>query len=136
MSVATLTIALAAACSDGTARVSVVASDAGRDEGDAGADSAREVAAEADAGSCALPASFGSKQCNECIATTCCAQLGACAADPTCRALRDCKLPCLDVPDARACANTCAAEYPDDAGLWHDIEMCWTFSDPCTFHCL
>ncbi len=135
-SVSAATLAFAAACSDGTARVPVAASDGGVDESDAGAPPAHEVDSAADAGRCALPASFGSKQCNECVATSCCAQLGACAADPVCRALRDCKLPCLDAPDASGCAKTCASTYPDDAGLWYDIETCWTFSDPCTFHCL
>ncbi len=131
---AVVVTALAGACSDAKERPPAAPRDAGVDVStevvvlDAG-----DVA---DAGArCALPASFGSTKCNECVATHCCAPLAACAADAACRALRDCNLPCLDAPDAPACSRECRAKYPDDGRLWYDIETCWTFSDPCTFHC-
>lgn len=128
---AVLVAALAAACSDAKDRPPAPPRDAGVDVSEVPIE-----AGDADAGArCALPGSFGSTKCNECMATSCCAPLAACAADTGCRALRDCNLPCLDVPDAPACSRDCRAKFPDDERLWYDIETCWTFSEPCTFHC-
>jgi hypothetical protein len=130
--VAALVIALAAACSNATTSTPVASAD---DGSDAGSDSTSPMDAAPESGACVLPGSFGSPKCNECVATHCCAPLAACEADPECRALRDCNLPCLDVPDAGGCAGACIAKHPDTKKLWYDIETCWSFSDPCGFDC-
>lgn len=128
-SVAALVLALAAACSDATTRAPAPSPDAGAEAAPPSSD------AGADGAACALPGSFGSAKCNECVATSCCKQLAACEADRGCRALRTCILPCLDAPDAGGCAGDCMAKNADDAGLWYEVETCWTFSEPCDFHC-
>ena len=86
---------------------------------------------------CALPASFGSRKCNECVGQTCCAPLADCTAEPTCDALMKCTLGCIDEVDAGACANDCLTQYPDaDAGVkWRVLEQCAGFTEPCRFHC-
>ena len=132
-------IVLTAACNDATTPRPVFEADSGTDSfpgptDDAG-DVERTVDAGADAARCALPNSFGSPQCNECVATTCCEQLAACAEDPECDALRACSLPCMDAADAKGCVQTCLSKYPDETGLWDAVETCWSFDNPCKLHC-
>ena len=127
-------LVVAAACSDATTPRPVFAPDSGADvDGDITPDPGFVI----DAGggtACALPHSFGSPKCDECVATNCCATLAACAADPGCRLVRDCILECIPT-GARKCADTCLSKYPDDAGLWNDLEWCWSFTKPCKFDC-
>jgi hypothetical protein len=74
--------------------------------------------------SCSLPGSFGSAQCNECMANTCCGVGTACAADAACLALLTCAQGCLDEPDIGACMGECHVNHPDGETLYTPVEMC------------
>jgi len=106
---------------------------------DGGNDSATEAAvvldaaAEAEAGpacqATSLPGSYGSKQCNECMAATCCGVITTCEADPACKKMQACTLGCLNAPDGGACYAQCKADNPDGQTNWDPVDKCW-FTDP------
>ncbi len=135
---ALLAVALLGACSDATTPRPVFSADSGADTSAAATDAEPVVIdAGTDAAVCAMPHSFGSPRCNECLATNCCPLLGACAADTNCSMLRDCMLECMNTGDTKGgvCADACFSKYPDDSRLWENLEGCWAHEPPCRFHC-
>lgn len=109
-------------------------SGAGAVDASAAPDTSTDAAVEAGA-ACTLPGRFGAPKCDTCVLAQCCAQLGACAADPSCDERSKCILGCIEQPDAGGCADDCRAKTHDDAGLWTALEKCAYFSQPCTFEC-
>jgi hypothetical protein len=122
-------IASVPACDDAAAPA---ATPDGGDVVEAGPDvtpSAADAAPSDGAVNCTLAGSYGSKECNACMSTSCCAPLGACYADATCKQLDQCLRDCLLDADAGGCYRGCRASYPSAAPLWEPLEKCW-FSDP------
>lgn len=77
-----------------------------------------------------LPGSYGSKSCNDCMKTTCCAVITSCEADPACKALQKCTLDCIQGPDAGACYNQkCLVEHAAGKQIWDQVYACW-YDDP------
>ena len=112
------------------------AADAGANAGEPDAELSPITDAGADAATCVVPGTFGSRKCTECAAESCCAELTECEADPGCHSLIRCILPCDDqAPDAGACARDCIARYPDAESKWRTFESCVSFDEPCRFHC-
>lgn len=99
------------------------------------ADVGSDEASPADASTCGLPGSFGSKKCSECVATACCAELAACEGNAPCNALLACVLTCIQGPDAGGCSSECFARHSAGTEAYRTLERCWFFTDPCKFHC-
>jgi hypothetical protein len=55
--------------------------------------------------------STGNATCDQCIATHCCTQFHACAAEPQCKPLITCVENCANGDNA--CNNTCEQQYPN-----------------------
>lgn len=93
---------------------------------------------DADAGSCALPGIYGSKECQACVAARCCDEVTACQADAPCRDLNRCALDCLLTTDAGGCLRQeCFATYPSGRTLWDPLYRCWFATPPqgCLVEC-
>lgn len=118
---ALLTIA-ASACDDtaSTAAEDAAASDAAPSDAAPVEDAAGDGAA-----SCALPATYGSLECNDCMRAQCCDPITTCEADPDCKVLAKCITDCLPVPDAGGCRNACLDTYPTSRATWDALEGCW-----------
>lgn len=130
IAVAPLAVVAAVACGDSSTTPAVTLADGG----DARADTTDDAAPVVDGG-CALPASFGSAKCNECVGTKCCDVLATCSDDSSCKPLMACTLACIDRPDASGCAGECASTYSDDGGKWDAVVRCAYEPQTCRFHC-
>jgi|GEM_PF-2747548 len=108
--------------------------DAGAVEGAEAVDAALDADA---AASCDLRRSYGSPDCNACLAATCCAEVTACNADATCRQLVDCAYDCLRLrADAGGCTDGCLATYSSAEPLWMSFFECaYKSQTGCGFDC-
>ncbi len=110
------------------------------DAADADSSEPMDAGSDADAApSCALPRSFGSPDCNACVAAKCCNEVTACQANETCKALMQCAYDCLLLEaDAGGCLEGCHATYPAARALWDSFEACTYTNQPedgCILYC-
>jgi hypothetical protein len=99
--------------------------------GEPDAESASKSGASAQALECSLPDDGYSVACNECLASQCCAPIGACLSDAaTCAQQLGCVVRCQAALDATACYDACGATDPgyiayEDCSFDRCLSTCW-----------